>query len=668
MTGMRAVRIAPWAAAAVTVGGTAWAGWLDSMATGHETPAWEIAAWLVATFASTGVGLVLATRRASNPIGWLLLANGLVLAALGLAGSLAAYAVLAHPGALPGGAWAVLVNERAWPLLFVFVTAIAWVFPDGRLPSPRWRPYAVAALTSYALLVVLSFLAADRFSEEYAGVSSPLPELSESIIGIPFMVCGLGALAGLVGGALAVRSRLRRSTGVEHQQVKWLAFAAVLIPAAVVVCLVEIAITGGDGPATGIAVVVALTAIPVAVGIAVMRYRLYEIDRLINRTLVYVGLSAALAAVFAVVSLALGVAIGSGSTLSTAAATLTVALLFGPLRRRVQLLVDRRFDRARYEGLRTIDRFLADLWEGRAAPEGTEAVLAEALGDPGVRLLFHLNDGAVDVDATGRVVNGAGGPGRARTPVRRGTIPLATVVHDAALGQRPDLLESVIGAAGLAIEIARLGVEARRQLAEVEESRARIVTAGYEERRRLERDLHDGAQQRLVSIGLALRHAQGQLPAASPAARTLDSTVDELARAIEELRELARGVRPAGLDDGLARALGDLVSRSRLRTRVEITDERFEDKLETAAYFVASEALANVAKHAGASHVVLRASRRNGSLVVSVDDDGVGGAVPSEGSGLSGISDRVAALGGRVTVVSPPGRGTVVTAELPCGS
>ena len=410
MTGMRAVRIAPWVAAAATVCAFAWAIWLESMATGHQTPAWEIAAWGAATFASSGVGLVLATRRGSNPIGWLLLANGLVLAAMGTADTVARYAVLDHPGALPGGAWAVLFNERAWPLLFVFVTAIAWVFPDGRLPSPRWRPYAIAATASYTILIALSFLAAERFSEEYAHVASPLPEVSESIIGIPFLVCGLGALASLVGGALAVRTRLRRSTGVEHKQVKWLAFAAALIPAAVVVCLVEVAITGSDGPATVLAVVVALTAIPVAVGIAVMRYRLYEIDRLINRTLVYVGLSAALAAIFAAVALAVGVAIGSGSTLSTAVATLTVALLFGPLRRRVQLLVDRRFDRARYEGLRTVERFLADLWEGRAGPEATGAVLARALDDPGLELLFRLPGGEVDVDATGRVVDGAGGP------------------------------------------------------------------------------------------------------------------------------------------------------------------------------------------------------------------------------------------------------------------
>ena len=259
----------------------------------------------------------------------------------------------------------------------------------------------------------------------------------------------------------------------------------------------------------------ALTAVPAAVGVAILRYRLYEIDRLINRTLVYVALSAALAAVFAAISLAIGVAAGSGSTLATAAATLAVALLFGPLRARVQLLVDRRFDRDRYAGLRTVERFLEDLRAGRAAPEATGAMLAEALGDPELELRFRL-DGDVEVDATGRVVEGPDRPDRVRTPVRRGGLPLATVVHAPSLAERPDLLDSTIGAAGLAIEIARLRVEVRRQLAEVEASRARIVTAGYEERRRLERDLHDGTQQRLVSIGLALRHLQHRLPDPAP--------------------------------------------------------------------------------------------------------------------------------------------------------
>jgi signal transduction histidine kinase len=143
--------------------------------------------------------------------------------------------------------------------------------------------------------------------------------------------------------------------------------------------------------------------------------------------------------------------------------------------------------------------------------------------------------------------------------------------------------------------------------------------------------------------------------------------VDEVARAIEELRELARGVRPAGLDDGLAAALRQLAARSRLPTKVESTDERFEDKVETAAYFVASEALANATKHAAASSVAITASRHNGSLIVSVRDDGCGGAMASEGTGLAGLADRVAALGGTLEIDSPVGAGTDVTAELPCG-
>jgi signal transduction histidine kinase len=519
------------------------------------------------------------------------------------------------------------------------------------------------------VLLVLTLLASERFSDRVAHVSSPLPELSETVVGIPFLISGLGSLACLVGGALAVVTRFRRSTGMERQQLKWLAYAAALVPAIVGVCLLEIAITGDDGVATLVAMLIAMVAVPVAIGVAVLRYRLYEIDRLINRTLVYAGLSASLAVVFAAISLSLGMAIGSGSTLPTAAATLAVAFLFGPLRRRMQLLVDRRFDRDRYEGLRTVERYLEELRAGKAAPEATGAMLARALGDPKLELLFSLPEAGLHVDAAGRVVDASEDePGLARTAVRRGGLALATVVHDQALDRKPDLLESVIGAAGLAIEIARLRVEVRRQLAEVEASRKRIVTAGYEERRRLERDLHDGAQQRLVSIGLALRHVQAELPASSSHAQALDGAVAELTRAIEELRELARGVRPAGLDDGLAPALRALASRSPLRTSVEATDERFEDRVETAAYFVASEALANAAKHARASRVSVSAARRNGNLVVSVTDDGVGGAAPSEGSGLAGISDRVAALGGRVTVASPAGDGTVVTAELPCGS
>ncbi len=620
-------------------------------------------AWGVVTLVPIAFGLLVLMRRPGHPIGWLLLADAAVLVLVGFADAYARYAALGHPGALPGGAWGVVVADRAWPLLFAGVTAIAWVFPDGRLPSPRWRPWAIGAALSYAGLIVCTVLADEPFSDPFAAVARPLPDVPMSVIGVPLALCALGSVGAMVGAVLAVRSRLRRASGIERQQLRWLAYAAALVPLAVAICLLEVAVTGSDGPVALAGLIVALSAVPAGVGIAILRYRLYEIDRLINRTLVYAALTAALAAVFAAVSLGLGVAIGSGSTLATAAATLAVALLFGPLRARTQLLVDRRFDRARYAGLQTVERFLEDLRAGRAAPEATGAMLAEALGDPELELRFRL-DGDVEVDAEGRVHAGPDPPGRARTPVRRGDLALATVVHDPSLAERPDLLDSTIGAAGLAIEIARLRVEVRRRLAEVEASRARIVTAGYEERRRLERDLHDGAQQRLVSIGLALRHLQHGVPDPGP----LDAVVVEVSSAIEELRELARGVRPAGLDDGLGHALRELAARSRLQTRVDATDERFEDRIETAAYFVASEALANAAKHAGAATVAIAATRRNGSLVVRIRDDGVGGATPVEGSGLAGITDRIAALGGTVSVSSPPGEGTEIVAELPCGS
>ena len=665
---VRFARVASWTVVALTVGVTVGASVLDALSSRSTEPAWLSFVFPLAVLMSTGVGLVVASRRRDNPIGWLLLVNGFVLALNGLAANYAAYGLLERPGSLPGAAWAVLFDQSGWPTVFAAFTAIAFVFPDGRLPSPRWRSTAWTAIVSFPVFLLLSFLRPGSFAKPFEAVSTPLPQLPEAIFIAPFTIAALAMLASLFAAALAVGTRLRRASGIERAQIKLLAYAAALIPAAVGAAWVEGLLGSGSDTVTVIGLVLVVLAIPLAIGVAVMRYRLYEVDRLINRTLVYAALSALLALTYAAVSLSLGVALGAGSTVPTAAATLVVALAFGALRSRVQMLVDRRFSRARYEGLRRVERYLVELRAGRAAPEATGAVLAEALGDPSLELFFWLPENEEHVDSTGRPAPVAPDSRRDLTPVRRGSLRLGAVLHDRALSERPDLLESVIDAAGLAIEIARLRAEVARRLAEVEQSRARIVTAGYQERRRLERDLHDGAQQRLVSIGLALRHIQGQLPGTSREAGELDATVAELAEAIKELRELARGVRPARLDDGLGAALRELASRSTLRTRVEATEERFEDHLETAAYFVASEALANATKHAQASHVTVTAGRQNGSLLVCVRDDGVGGACPAEGSGLGGMTDRVAALGGSLSVDSPAGHGTVVTVELPCES
>jgi signal transduction histidine kinase len=224
-------------------------------------------------------------------------------------------------------------------------------------------------------------------------------------------------------------------------------------------------------------------------------------------------------------------------------------------------------------------------------------------------------------------------------------------------------------AAALAQENERLGAELRAQVKELRASRVRMVEAGLAERRRLERDLHDGAQQRLVSLALGLRMIEGRLDEDPSSARGLLEMVGtELEAALRELRDLARGIHPAVLSNrGLDAALETLARRAPLPVDLEATiGERLPEPIELALYFVVSEALTNVAKHAHASHASVRTARHNGRVVVEVSDDGAGGADPSKGSGLSGLADRLAALDGKLEVRSERGQGTVLRAEIPC--
>jgi signal transduction histidine kinase len=219
------------------------------------------------------------------------------------------------------------------------------------------------------------------------------------------------------------------------------------------------------------------------------------------------------------------------------------------------------------------------------------------------------------------------------------------------------------------VELARLRVELRLQLAEVESSRARIAQAGYAERRRIERDLHDGAQQRLVTLGIVLRRIQRSLPrdaiAIDPA---IDAAVAEVTAAIADLRTIAAGVRPPRLDEGLAAALADLARGAAVPVEVSATEDRAPPEVEAAAYFVACEALTNAIKHASPTHVVVETARENGVLRLVVADDGVGGAAARAGTGLPGMADRVAAHGGTLAIDSPPGAGTRIAVQLPCAS
>jgi len=262
--------------------------------------------------------------------------------------------------------------------------------------------------------------------------------------------------------------------------------------------------------------------------------------------------------------------------------------------------------------------------------------------------------------------------GRSSTPVLRDEVMVAALRHDAALDDEPQLLLAVARAVGLAIENSQLQVELQARLADVRASRARIVEAGDAERRRLERDLHDGAQQRLVALSLALRRAHARIPDGSEAslAASLEDASQLVREALEELRELARGLHPAILTEaGLAGAVATLAARSPVPVEVvHVTDDRLPAEVEAGAYFFVSEALANVAKHAAGARARVRVARTDGRLEIEVSDDGPGGASWRPGSGLQGLEDRMAAIGGGFELRSPPGRGTTLRGWIPAGA
>jgi signal transduction histidine kinase len=315
-----------------------------------------------------------------------------------------------------------------------------------------------------------------------------------------------------------------------------------------------------------------------------------------------------------------------------------------------------------------VGQLIARLGDGPRRGE-LRTELGRALGDPTIDLLYWLPEDERFVDARGRPVALPGpGSGRGVTMVERDGRRVAAIVHDELV--LDEELDAIAAAASMAIENERLDAELRAKVEELRASRSRMLRVGLEERRRLERDLHDGAQQRLVSMALNMRLARDRMredPAG--AERLLDGASDELDSALEELRELARGIHPAVLSDrGLDAALETLARRAPLPVELtQVEHERLPEAIELAAYFVVAEALTNVAKYARATHAKVNVGRHNGRLLVEVADDGVGGADPENGTGLHGLADRLAVIEGRLEVVSPPGGGTTIRARIPCG-
>lgn len=605
------VRPALWAVALGTVLVEAMA---LALSWGRE-PAWDTLVYAVYAIANVVAGVLILARHPRHVIGWLLIATGLLQAIVSDLGQ--GWALAGTAMGWPGSALADLAANSSWTVGGALMAATFVLFPDGRRPRSGGVWAWVLPVGGIGSVVLLAgWATGDQVSSLL--VSGQNPWQSDSIPSNLLYWVGFAAMASsMLLGAIAMVLRLRQSEGVERQQLKWMVFAIGIVmatlPASAPFYATSVEVRIVD------ALVLAL--LPLAALAAIWRYRLYDIELIISRTVLYLCMTVALGGSFVALAVGLGVVFGRGSTTATALATLFVAMSFRPLRTWLQRYIDRWFDRGRFDALAEVGRFMSDLRAGRREPEDVSGVIAQAAA--------HL-----------------------RTDVAR----LALV---------PRLEQE----AWLALEMVRLRAELRAQLVEVRDSRLRIIEATEAERRRIERDLHDGAQQRLVAIGLALRHVQHELVESTPSVmRTLESAVDGLTDTIEELRDIARGIRPGILDDGLAPALRDLAQRAQLPMVIEVPECRYPRDVETAVYFIACEGVTNAAKHSGASRLVLEVRHLEGRLVVRVSDDGVGGAELRAGGGLVGVSDRVAAHGGRLRIESEQGNGTTLVAELACAS
>jgi signal transduction histidine kinase len=354
---------------------------------------------------------------------------------------------------------------------------------------------------------------------------------------------------------------------------------------------------------------------------------------------------------------ALGVPVGQAPSFALQLAFLAMPYAF------LAVLLRRHFARASFASL------MVELDESRS-PGTLRDALARTLGDPTLEVAYWLPETSRYVDVDGQsIVPPEPGSGRTATVVRREGRVVAAVIHDDAISDEPELIRAATAAAGFALDNERLQAELRARVDELAASRARVVRATDLERKRIERNLHDGIQQRLTSIALGLGLVESKLSSDPRAAiEDMRQARASLGLALRELRDISQGIHPGTLTSrGLAPALRDLAYESQVPVSLRVDlDDRLPETVEAGAYYVVAEALANVTKHAHASGASVTAVREDGRIVLGIQDDGVGGADPTRGSGLRGLSDRVQALGGTLVVDSPPGRGTLVRAVIPC--
>jgi two-component system NarL family sensor kinase len=621
----------------------------------------------VAVAAPLAAGLLIVLNRPANRIGWLLLFEAIVVALDFAVAPYAHYGLISHPGSLPGARWALLWHNADWPTLFALPVAVVLVFPDGRLPTRRWRRVGYAIGISLLVLQLAVTLEPQNYPRPYQHVADPLPSLP-SAVRVALTPFWFGAYAGLFAAAWAIRVRFRRATGTERLQLLWLTYGGLLIPLTLVACLVEGVVGGRAGVTTSVALVAALTVVPASVGIAVLRYHLFDIELILSQTLVYAVLTACLAAVY------LGLFIGidrlvRATGVSGVVAAGVVALGFQPLRALLQRHVQRLVYGDRSDPYAAIAR-LGERLQAAPAPDD----LLETIVDDVARAL-RLGFCAVALRRDGQleVAAARGRSGRSPTieiPLTHQGDNIGQLIVEAAPKSEltPSdrrLLEDLARQAGVAVHGVRL-------MADLQRSRENLVIAREEERLRLRRDLHDGLGPKLAAlvfkIGLARDRIHRDPEQALDLLRGLSGDTQS---AITDIRRLVYGLRPPALDElGLIGAIREQAEDLATSTTLEITItgpdlRRLPPAVEVAAFRIASEALTNAARHARGKHcnVTFQLTDR---LVVEVEDDGTGLPLALRaGVGLQSMRERASELGGSLDIASSPGHGTRVHVSLP---
>jgi signal transduction histidine kinase len=646
----------------------------------------DVATWsatdVLGVFVSLGVpvlGVVIVHKRPRNAIGWIFIVAGAALALVTFGQVYALHALRADPGSLPAGRVLAWASNVLWPIPLAALILLFLLFPTGHLPSSRWRPVLWLVMV---ILLVLSvgalIIATAGWSQPFAGINVAAGSVST----VAKTVIVIAVLAEIVALLLSVASlvvRFRRSTGEERLQLKWFVSAAAVAALAFSVGIFV------DAPVVSVLVSISLAFLYVAIGIAMLKHNLYDIDLIINKTITYGAIAAFITAIYVIVVVVIGAFIGVTEGVSLLA-TAVVAVAFQPIRRRAQQFANRLVygERATpYEVLSRFSEHVGETYSGEDILVRMARLLAEGTGATSAVVWLRIGDEvrpaatwptngamatAIPLAADEPpVVDGA----TASIPVRhqRELLGLLTVTKPPSEPLSPveeKLVADLAGQAGLVLANSRL-------IEDLRASRQRLVAAQDAERRRLERNLHDGAQQQLVAMAVRLRLARTTASKdLAEADRMLEQLEGDVSDALENLRELARGVYPPLLADrGLAAAIEAQARRSPVPVHVEADGiGRYPQELETALYFCTLEALQNAAKYAEANEVAVRLAEDHGELVLSIRDDGRGfdRAETPLGAGLQNMADRLAALGGTLTFRSRPGAGTTIEGRAPAGS